>query len=327
MSDPEVLVFGNRNLPEPTADRPLVTFALFAYNQEKYIREAVEGAFSQTYSPLEIILSDDCSSDRTFEIMQEMAAGYKGIHKVKLRKSLKNNGLISHINIASDHFEGDVVFMAAGDDISLPDRVVDCMSVVTDDVYAIFTDFSVLGSPDKHNETQDDWVEKISLFEITLNGGGIGKGATYAYRKECFSWPAPISTSLFSEDRILPLRASILGNVVYLHRRTVLYRDEAGSFGKALRVTRSLPFNHPPHIAQVLEHLINARLEKRISFLESLGCSWGVKSRFTLTHFVPTESKITGIIRRLAWRFLYMTFKILTPRRVSLTNLKTGTTT
>jgi hypothetical protein len=47
-------------------ERPFVTFALFVYNQEKYIREAVEGAFSQTYEPLEIILSDDCSTDRTF---------------------------------------------------------------------------------------------------------------------------------------------------------------------------------------------------------------------------------------------------------------------
>ena len=55
-------------------DRPLVTFALFAYNQEQYIREAIEGAFAQTYQPLEIILSDDCSTDRTFEIMREMGS-------------------------------------------------------------------------------------------------------------------------------------------------------------------------------------------------------------------------------------------------------------
>jgi glycosyltransferase involved in cell wall biosynthesis len=59
-------------------DRPLVTFALFTYNRERYIREAVEGAFSQTYSPLEIILSDDCSSDSTFEIIREMAGAYVG---------------------------------------------------------------------------------------------------------------------------------------------------------------------------------------------------------------------------------------------------------
>ena len=52
------------------SERPLVTFALFAYNQEKYIREAVEGAFSQTYQRMEIILSDDCSTDSTFDILK-----------------------------------------------------------------------------------------------------------------------------------------------------------------------------------------------------------------------------------------------------------------
>jgi len=51
-----------------TNTKPLITFALFAYNQERFIREAVQGAFSQTYSPLEIIMSDDCSKDRTFDI-------------------------------------------------------------------------------------------------------------------------------------------------------------------------------------------------------------------------------------------------------------------
>ena len=57
---------------------PLISFVLLAYKQEKYIREAVEGAFAQTYSPLEIILSDDASPDGTFEIIQEMAAAYQG---------------------------------------------------------------------------------------------------------------------------------------------------------------------------------------------------------------------------------------------------------
>ena len=36
---------------------PLVTFALFAYNHEQYIREAVEGALAQDYPNLEIIIS------------------------------------------------------------------------------------------------------------------------------------------------------------------------------------------------------------------------------------------------------------------------------
>ena len=74
-------------------DRPLITFALFAYNQEAYVREAIEGAFAQTYEPLEIILSDDCSTDRTFEIMQEMAAAYRGPHRVRVNLNPVNLGV------------------------------------------------------------------------------------------------------------------------------------------------------------------------------------------------------------------------------------------
>ena len=52
----------------------LATLALFAYNQERFIAEAVRGALAQTYSPLEIILSDDCSTDRTAEVARESGA-------------------------------------------------------------------------------------------------------------------------------------------------------------------------------------------------------------------------------------------------------------
>ncbi len=75
-------------------DKPLVTFTLFAYNHEKYIREkAVEGALAQTYTPLEIILSDDCSTDRTFEIIQEIAKSYTGKHQLVINRNKKNLGL------------------------------------------------------------------------------------------------------------------------------------------------------------------------------------------------------------------------------------------
>ncbi|WP_292073784.1 glycosyltransferase family 2 protein [Mesorhizobium sp.] len=106
-----------------TLERPLITFALFAFNQEKYISEAVEGAFSQTYERLEIILSDDCSSDRTFEIMQEMAAEYKGPHRVLVRRNTFNLGTALHAQSAFSQSSGALLVVAAGDDISAPERV------------------------------------------------------------------------------------------------------------------------------------------------------------------------------------------------------------
>ena len=110
-------------MTDPIPARPLVTFALFAYNQEQYIREAVEGAFSQTYEPLEIILSDDCSSDRTFEIMQEMAAAYEGQHEVRMRRNPFNLGTALHVQSAFEISTGQLFVVAAGDDISTENRV------------------------------------------------------------------------------------------------------------------------------------------------------------------------------------------------------------
>lgn len=111
-------------MKETPQERPLVTFALFAYNQEKYIREAVEGAFSQTYEPLEIILSDDCSSDRTFEIMQEMAAEYEGLHEVRVRRNQCNLGIADHFNTIVEESNGKFMVVAAGDDISFSERTM-----------------------------------------------------------------------------------------------------------------------------------------------------------------------------------------------------------
>src|SRR6056297_466684 len=99
-----------------TIERPLVTFAVIAYNQERFIREAIEGAFAQTYQPLEIILSDDCSPDSTFEIMQEMAAAYGGPHGVILNRNQSNLGIVPHIDRVMTIVTGEFIVINAGDD-------------------------------------------------------------------------------------------------------------------------------------------------------------------------------------------------------------------
>ena len=103
--------------------KPLVTFAIFSFNQEKYIHDAVQAAFNQSYSPLHIILSDDNSSDKTFSIIENLKNKYSGIHKITLNKNNKNLGISGHINKVMDIAEGELIVVGAGDDISLPNRV------------------------------------------------------------------------------------------------------------------------------------------------------------------------------------------------------------
>src|SRR6185369_3255547 len=97
----------------PHQDKPLLTFAIAALNQERFIREAVEAAFAQTYSPLEIVLSDDHSEDRTFEIMKEMAAAYRGPHPVILNQNSSRRSLGDHINRIVEISHGELIVGAA----------------------------------------------------------------------------------------------------------------------------------------------------------------------------------------------------------------------
>lgn len=126
-NQPEIC--GALDLAQGSHALPLVTLALFAYNHDNYVRAAVEGALAQDYEgPLEIILSDDGSTDATFDVMQEVARGYRGPHHVRLNRNDSNLGLSAHVNRVLAMAQGEIIVVAAGDDISLSSRVQDTVA-------------------------------------------------------------------------------------------------------------------------------------------------------------------------------------------------------
>ncbi len=255
-----------------SSSRPLITFALFAYNQEQYIKEAINAAFAQTYQPLEIILSDDASKDGTFEIIQEMAAAYTGPHAVRINQSRSNLGLASHINEMSALCRGGIVVVAAGDDISEPERCERLAQVFEKEpnVFAAFSDFYVLGK-NPREATSDPIIEEIPNSEVFYNGGGIGAGATYAYRRELFYWPEPLPHTCLSEDRLLPARAALRGVIHKLCEPLVGYRVHEQSMNFKLKREKKLAREDREHRKIIFSLLENAthsgfitRSEKRL---------------------------------------------------------------
>ena len=110
------------NQNQQTADRPLVSFCLMAFNQEAYIEEAFKSALAQDYSPLEVVVSDDCSRDRTWEILQKVAKEYRDEHKVILHRNETNLGTIRNWEMLCSLAHGELLIKADGDDISLSCR-------------------------------------------------------------------------------------------------------------------------------------------------------------------------------------------------------------
>jgi glycosyltransferase involved in cell wall biosynthesis len=231
-------------LPPLSQDRQLVSFALFTYNQEKYVREAVEGAFSQTYEPLEIILSDDCSSDRTFEIMQEMAAAYDGAHEVSVRRNEVNMGLAGHVNTVAQHIGGEILLLAAGDDVSLPDRTCISVDILKKNPSATAALLSaniinhsgkIIGELVKNTHKGVEHTQTI--FDL-LTWKHVTFGATRAVRREVFTKFAPLTDCCPTEDTPLLLRSLILGTNIISQQKAILYRQHDSNLSGAESMKR-----------------------------------------------------------------------------------------
>lgn len=101
-----------------------VSYCILTYNQEEYIEQTLNAAVNQTYSPMEIIVSDDGSTDRTFEIIRQFAKKYKGPNQIVINQNSPNLGLREHYNkVLYELSHGDIVILADGDDVSVENRV------------------------------------------------------------------------------------------------------------------------------------------------------------------------------------------------------------
>jgi hypothetical protein len=108
--------------PLKAPDRPLVSFIILTYKQPAFVRSAVQSALDQDYSPLEIIVSDDCSPDATYEVVAELLRDYRGPHQLTLRRNPQNQGIARHFAEVLALTRGELVIASGGDDDSLPER-------------------------------------------------------------------------------------------------------------------------------------------------------------------------------------------------------------
>jgi glycosyltransferase involved in cell wall biosynthesis len=209
-------------------ERPLVTHFLYGYRQERTIRAAIEGVFAQTYQPLEIVLSDDCSPDGTFRIMQEMAEAYSGPHRIVLNRNPTNLGIGRHVERIMELSSGSFVVESGGDDISLPERAERLVAA-----WLASGRRSLAVHSEKHDmdETGDlldfaprpDILAGITPLQM-LQKKHIMIGATLGWARELYDRFGPVSDIASFHDYPLCFRALLLGDVAYVPEPLVHYR-------------------------------------------------------------------------------------------------------
>jgi glycosyltransferase involved in cell wall biosynthesis len=219
--------------------KPTASWILLAYNQEQFIGEALEATFAQTYSPLEIILCDDCSQDRTFDIMRKYADAYDGPHKIVLFQNEKNLGLTGNLNRGLQHATGDVIIAAAGDDVSLPERAAKLVKRLTDSespvdlAVSYFEEIDVASKPTGFVKTNVRFVPEIGQDVMTWRCGATG--ACAAYRRKLYDKYGPVDSNVISEDWVFAFRAWLERGIALLEEPLVKHRMHVDALSVKVR--------------------------------------------------------------------------------------------
>ena len=97
----------------------LVSICIPVFNCERYIGMAIESALGQTYRNLELIITDNCSTDGTFSV----TGGYRHDPRVRIFQNESNLGIAGNCNRALGLAKGKYVKLLCADDFLYPDCV------------------------------------------------------------------------------------------------------------------------------------------------------------------------------------------------------------
>jgi len=218
--------------------KPLVTLYVMTYNQARFVRQAVEAALAQTYSPLQIVLSDDCSTDGTFEIIQDAVKDYAGPHVVVLNRNDRNLGISDHVNRIIELSAGELIIAGDGDDVSSPVRAERCVDVWIRNgrpaaLYSAVSCIDAEGRPSRKDGRQ--WFAQFlpvahetredRLLRFAKDGSPRLVSCSAAWTKELCEAFGPLPRQVWFEDDVITLRAWLFDRIDYIPEALVSYRQ------------------------------------------------------------------------------------------------------
>lgn len=149
----------------------LVSVVVIAYQSEKYILETLESIKNQTYSKLELIISDDCSGDNTVALAKKWSQeNEQRFSKVTILAGEENLGLPGNFNRGFAASHGKYIKLIAADDILVPE----CIEVMVTECEA--KQYSLLLARMKSFYKGDD------LKEMPINREFYGMDAEEQYK-------------------------------------------------------------------------------------------------------------------------------------------------
>jgi glycosyltransferase involved in cell wall biosynthesis len=98
---------------------PLVSICITSYNYGRYIADAIESALAQTYPNVEVVVSENCSTDDTLSVLER----YAEEPRVRIFRNARTVGMVQNHNLVLQEARGEYIVLLSADDLLFPTHV------------------------------------------------------------------------------------------------------------------------------------------------------------------------------------------------------------
>jgi glycosyltransferase involved in cell wall biosynthesis len=211
---------------ESKNNTPLISIALATYNGEKYLAEQLDTLVMQTYKNIEIIVSDDGSTDGTIEILKNYIEKYSFLH---LYHNNAPHGIKKNFENALKYCKGTYIAFSDQDDIWMLDKIEKLIHSINDYSLIYHNSLFVDSNNNSLNKTFSTDLYRYSghsPLPFLINNSVSGHALMFHRKLLDIALPLPEAQH---HDWWLTFRATDNGGVKYLDEILVRYRQHQNS--------------------------------------------------------------------------------------------------
>ena len=248
-----------------------VTVIVPVYGVEKYIVECAESLFAQTYSDIEYVFCDDCTPDRSIELLREVMERYpERKEHVRIIRNEQNKGLGGTRRHLISHINSEAFIIVDSDDVLPPnavrilvDRMKETDTEIVDGAYAIYVDEKAGKVIKPSHDEPSKYLDKILCQNVILPRvwGRLYKTSVLSKVKDLFIEGIDFAEDICATSRLACVTSrSWTDEVVYYYRtdninsytRNITKKNVLSYF-RAMSVVLSFYHQRKGHLPMSLE--------------------------------------------------------------------------
>jgi len=300
----------------------MVSIVVTSFNHAEFLQQRMESLFAQTYSNIEIIVVDDCSTDGSREYLNQ----YKTNPEVSLFFLESNKGYVHASNYGVSKAKGEYIIFAECDDFSEPDQIASlyqaittnnnigvawsCSNLTDETGNIIGTDFPIRSAAFQNYCRTDVQIPGSLILKFMMHSCVVPNMSAAMFKKSLFTRIGGLSDKYrLSADLDFWVRMAEVGDFYYLKRPLNFFRTHPDTVRTQLG--RSVQLIEMVDIVFHLKKKVSITWKEKIEINIHLGYVWYYFAKNEFRSFCRTfVTVLSGTFRHEPLLLLFMLLNI-----------------